>query len=249
MNTSFSCVGCGKCCHDHHVPLTLAEARDWAASGGTVIVLAEAFLANGLGIDEAQREHALRRSCTISSGQAQAHLAITFAAFNAGACRNLDTENRCTIYEKRPLVCRIYPMEINPHIPLRPQGKECPPQAWQSGPALIVGSQLVDRQLAELIERSRQADRDDIHAKVAICKQLGIAVTALKGDGFTACLPDMAAFATAIDQVQAQGAPESAGDWTFHLSGPAMAEQLQAAGALTTLSDSAHYSFIPLRAA
>ena len=40
MNTKFSCVGCGKCCSDHHVPLTLAEARMWAADGGAVIVLA-----------------------------------------------------------------------------------------------------------------------------------------------------------------------------------------------------------------
>ena len=36
MNTTFSCVGCGKCCTDHHVPLTLAEARQWAADGGNV---------------------------------------------------------------------------------------------------------------------------------------------------------------------------------------------------------------------
>ena len=44
MNTHFSCVGCGKCCTDHHVPLTLEEARSWAADGGNVIVLVEGFL-------------------------------------------------------------------------------------------------------------------------------------------------------------------------------------------------------------
>ena len=48
MNTTFSCVGCGKCCNDHHVPLTLPEARMWAADGGQVIVLVEAFLGRGL---------------------------------------------------------------------------------------------------------------------------------------------------------------------------------------------------------
>ena len=46
MNTTFSCVGCGKCCNDHHVPLH--EARMWAADGGQVIVLVEAFLGRGL---------------------------------------------------------------------------------------------------------------------------------------------------------------------------------------------------------
>ena len=50
MNTTFSCVGCGKCCNDHHVPLTLAETRMWAADGGQVIVLVEGFLGNGLGL-------------------------------------------------------------------------------------------------------------------------------------------------------------------------------------------------------
>jgi len=48
MNTTFSCVGCGKCCNDHHVPLTLSEARMWAADGGQVIVLVEAYLGRGL---------------------------------------------------------------------------------------------------------------------------------------------------------------------------------------------------------
>ena len=61
MNTHFSCVGCGKCCTDHHVPLTLDEARMWAADGGNVIVLVEGFLANGLGLPAQQREHAERQ--------------------------------------------------------------------------------------------------------------------------------------------------------------------------------------------
>jgi Fe-S-cluster containining protein len=58
MNTTFSCVDCGKCCNDHHMPLTLPEARSWAADGGQVIVLVEAFLSNGLGLPSQQREHA-----------------------------------------------------------------------------------------------------------------------------------------------------------------------------------------------
>jgi Fe-S-cluster containining protein len=147
MNTQFSCVGCGKCCTDHHVPLTLPEARQWAADGGAVIVLAEAFLEDGYGVSAEQRRHAERRSCRVPSGSAQAYVAITFAAFNVGRCRNLDAENLCRIYERRPLVCRIYPMEINPHIPLRPEAKDCPPESWGQGPDLIVGGKLVDTEL------------------------------------------------------------------------------------------------------
>ena len=249
MNTRFSCVGCGKCCTDHHVPLTLSEARDWAADGGQVIVLVEGFLGNGLGLPALQREHAERRSCVVPSGNAQAHVAITFAAYNVGPCRNLDEDLLCRIYQRRPLVCRIYPMEINPHIPLTPQAKDCPPESWEQGPALIVGGELVDQALAELILRSRQADRDDIRSKEAICSRLGIHTTALKGDGFTAYLPDMAALAQAIEQVQAEPLAETGTRWQFHVSGADIADQVQAAGAQVTTETPLNYAFISLRAA
>jgi Fe-S-cluster containining protein len=249
MNTTFSCVGCGKCCTDHHVPLTLAEARMWAADGGQVIVLVEAFLGNGLGLPAQQREHAERRSLAVRSGNTDAHVAITFAAYNVGRCRNLDEDNLCRIYERRPLVCRIYPAEINPHIPLDPAAKDCPPESWQQGPLLIAGGELVDQELVELIQRSRQADRDDIRTKDAICAALGIRTTALKGDGFTAYLPEMSAFAAVIDQVSAQPLSEASSEWTFHLSGEDVAGQLLAAGAQVVTEPAQTYAFISLRAA
>ncbi|MEN5257458.1 YkgJ family cysteine cluster protein [Pseudomonas protegens] len=249
MNTQFSCVGCGKCCNDHHVPLTLLEARDWAADGGQVIILVEAFLGNGLGLPMQQREHAERRSCRVRSGATEAYVAITFAAYNVGPCRNLDEDQLCRIYQRRPLVCRIYPMEINPHIPLNPQAKECPPESWEQGPQLILGNELVDQELAELIRRSRQADRDDIHTKEAICALLGIRTTALKGDGFTAYLPDMGALANAIDQVQAAPPGTPSQPWRFHLSGDDIAGQVQAAGAQVVSETPLDYAFISLRAA
>ncbi|OLF51812.1 YkgJ family cysteine cluster protein [Pseudomonas chlororaphis] len=249
MNIRFSCVGCGKCCNDHHVPLTLDEAHQWARDGGQVIVLVEAFLSNGLGLPAEQREHAERRSCEVPSGHARAHVAITFAAYNVGPCRNLDERQLCRIYERRPLVCRIYPMEINPHIPLNPAVKECPPESWEQGPQLIVGGTLADRELAELIQRSRQADRDDIRGKQAICQWLGIHTTALKGDGFTAYLPDMAALVEAIERVQAQPQAAPAGEWLFHVSGADIAGQVQDAGAQVVTEAPVNYAFIALQVA
>jgi len=249
MNTTFSCVGCGKCCNDHHVPLTLEEARMWANDGGQVIVLVEGFLGNGLGLPLQQREHAERRSAVVRSGESDAYVAITFAAYNAGRCRNLDEDNLCRIYERRPLVCRIYPMEINPHIPLNTAVKECPPESWEKGPDLIVGGELVDQELAGLIHRSRQADRDEIQTKDAICALLGIRTTALKGDGFTAYLPDMTAFATTLDEVIGQTLPEWGSEWQFHLSGEDVAGQVLAAGAEVAREITPNYAFISLRAA
>lgn len=249
MNTTFSCVGCGKCCNDHHVPLTLAEARMWAADGGQVVVLVEGFLRSGLGLPVQQREHAERRSVVVQSGACEVHVAITFAAYNVGPCRNLDEDNRCRIYQRRPLVCRIYPMEINPHIPLDPAIKECPPESWEQGPDLIIGGALVDHPLAGLIQRSRQADRDDIRTKAAICALLGIRTTALKGDGFTAYLPDMNAFAAVIDQVATHPLADSSSDWQFHVSGDDIAGQVTAAGAQVACETPLNYAFISLRAA
>ncbi|ROM71971.1 zinc/iron-chelating domain-containing protein [Pseudomonas brassicacearum] len=249
MNTTFSCVGCGKCCSDHHVPLTLDEARMWADDGGQVIVLVEAFLPNGLGLPPAQREHAQRRSAVVHSGSTEALVAITFAAYNAGRCRNLDDENLCRIYERRPLVCRIYPMEINPHIPLNIAVKECPPESWETGPQLILGGELVDQELARLIERSRQADREEVQIKEHVCASLGMLTTALKGDGFTAYLPDMTAFAMALDQVRLQPVEQHPREWQFHLSSDDVAGQVLASGARVVTQAPVNYTFISLRAA
>lgn len=249
MNTRFSCVGCGRCCTDHHVPLTLGEALQWAADGGSLIILTEAFLADGYGVPEAQRAHATRRSAQVQSGSTEAKVAITFAAYNVGPCRNLDADKLCRIYERRPLVCRIYPMEINPHIPLSPQAKDCPPESWEQGPELIVGGELVDTELSRLIEQSRQADREDIGAKEAICQRLGIRVTALKGNGFVAYLPDMDAFAEAVmDLVDGTNEPQVNNGWAFHVAGETVVDTLHSAGAEWATGEPSGYMFIPLQA-
>lgn len=248
MNTQFSCVGCGKCCTDHHVPLTLAEAAQWAEDGGSVIILTEAFLADGYGVKPEQLTHATRRSQQINSGNTQAFVAITFAAFNAGRCRNLDAENLCRIYERRPLVCRIYPMEINPHIPLNPKAKDCPPESWEQGPDLIVGGHLVDHQLMALIEQSRQADRDDIARKQAICEELGFNTTALKGDGFVAYLPTMSSFSEAIARLERQPLPASQrSEWHFRVAGEQARLHLHNAGAMLDTKHASNYTFIALQ--
>ena len=236
----FACTGCGKCCTGHHVPLTLAEARQWAAAEGQVVVLIEGFVSDGPGMPVDQREHVLGRSYPVSCGAAELRVSVTFAAFNPGRCRNLDEHDLCRIYETRPLVCRIYPAEINPHLPLRPENKDCPPEAWQQGPELIHGQMLADPQLVALIAASRQADRDDIATKVAICEALGMNTSALKGNGFTAYLPDMGAFSTALEQV----ASAERAAWSVHVVDPALSAKLLGHGLRTTAETPQYYAFI-----
>ena len=239
-SVQFACTGCGKCCTGHHVPLTLDEARQWAASAGQVVVLIEAFVVDGPGMPVEQREHVLRRSHPVACGDSEARVSVTFAAFNPGRCRNLDDNDLCTIYDQRPLVCRIYPVEINPHIPLRPENKDCPPEAWKQGPELIHGTQLADPQLAALVQASRQADRDDIAAKVAVCQALGMTTSALKGNGFTAYLPEMGAFAAALAQVPA----DNGARWTLHVQDDELTASLQGHGLQTTCEAPVYYAFI-----
>ncbi|MFJ4453408.1 YkgJ family cysteine cluster protein [Pseudomonas sp. NPDC089392] len=236
----FGCTGCGKCCTGHHVPLTLNEARRWADDAGQVIVLIEAFVSDGPGMPLEQREHVLRRSHPVPCGDGEARVSVTFAAFNPGRCHNLDDNDLCTIYDQRPLVCRIYPVEINPHIPLRPEGKDCPPEAWQQGPELIHGTQLADAGLEALVQASRQADRDDIAAKVAVCQALGMTTSALKGNGFTAYLPNMDAFAAALAQVPG----DDGAQWTLHVEDQALVASLLGYGLRTTSEAPLYYAFI-----
>jgi hypothetical protein len=131
-------------------------------------------------------------------------------------------------------------VEINPHIPLRPENKDCPPEAWEQGPVLIHGTLPVDPTLLALVQASRQADRDDIAAKVAICEALGMTTSALKGNGFTAWLPDMAAFAGAL----AQASSGNGAEWMLHVEQPELVNELQGRGLQTTAEAPVYYAFI-----
>jgi Fe-S-cluster containining protein len=234
VNVHFACNSCGKCCQGHHIALTLSEALRWASDGGALIVLVEAFLANGYGVPAAQRDHAQLRSLQVRCGDTDAYVAITFAVYNVGTCRYLTEDNRCGIYERRPLVCRIYPIEINPHIQLRREFKDCPPETWdESGPAIYRGGRMVNEELARLIEQSRQADRDEIALKAEICRRLGIDVAALKGDGFTAYRPATEVLLATMQEVigRAPEVPSASQVWSLRVSRREIADQLTAIGA------------------
>ena len=249
MNVHFACNGCGKCCHGHHISLTLNEAVRWASDDGPLIVLVEAFLANGYGVSDVQRHHAQRRSLQVRCGGTHAYVAITFAVYNVGTCRYLSDSNCCEIYQDRPLVCRIYPIEINPHIQLRREFKDCPPETWdESGPVVYRDGRMVNDELAGLIEQSRQADRDEIGIKAEICRRLGINVAALKGDGFAAYRPATEALLPVMQEVMAR-APVIAPDqqeWSLCVSRQEIADRLGVLSASVTQHLPAQGSFIAL---
>jgi len=236
MDIHFACTNCGACCRGHHIALTLGEAVPWLRDDGRLMVLVEAFLENGFGVPEVQREHAQRRSARMRCGDTHAYVAITLAAYNPGVCQFLTEDKRCGIYDRRPLVCRIYPFEINPHIPLRQEFKDCPSEAWEpTAPVICRNGRVVNDELLRLIERSRQADRDEIAAKAEICRRLGIDVAAVKGDGFATYLPAPDRLLATIEDVLNESSAivpdlqtSSLQNWGLHATRPETLDRLAA---------------------
>ncbi|MFD1694731.1 YkgJ family cysteine cluster protein [Roseibium aestuarii] len=262
----FACVGCGRCCTGHHVPLTLSEARDWCRDGGEIIILIEALLPEQVAaLPGAEAEHVLARCGRAKSGGTRIRVAATFAAWNPGLCRNLDESFRCRIYERRPMVCRIYPMETNPHLPLRSERKDCPPEAWGKASAatpttpspLLRAGRVVDPDLAAVIERSRLTDYAEAQSRVALCEALGMTTAALRGDGFTTWRPERLRLLTLLDDVVDAGSrtkgdgDNGIGDtaptnnWDFAAASVAVAQAIADQGAdLTGAARSGAFAFV-----
>ncbi|MBN3821364.1 YkgJ family cysteine cluster protein, partial [Paraburkholderia sp. Se-20369] len=149
----FACTACGKCCHDLRLPLTIDEARAWLQRGGHVELLCDAIpWPVEPEPDNALAAYKRARSTPALSGTLPVRVTTVITASYAGPCPNLQADMRCGIYLERPLVCRIYPAEINPFVELSPQGKSCPPDAWHATPLLRAGS-IVDDQVARSLDR------------------------------------------------------------------------------------------------
>jgi Fe-S-cluster containining protein len=174
---------CGRCCQDTAVPLTVNEAISWLEDDGKVDLYVEADpWPVEPASDNLRAAHRKRRSFQAPCGTSNARITVILVASFAGPCKNLNQEDmRCRIYERRPLVCAIYPTEISPFIQLDPANKRCPPEAWGAGDAI-----LQDAILHALIEKSRQTDRDDAMLKSLLCSEMKVDVAAVAGEGFIA---------------------------------------------------------------
>jgi Fe-S-cluster containining protein len=107
-----------------------------------------------------------------------ARVVVLLVANIVGACPNLLADRRCGIYEDRPLVCRIYPAEVNPAVALKPETKACPPEAWTADqPLLQQNGVLVDDAIRLNILQSREADVLDAGVKKRLCYALNVVDT------------------------------------------------------------------------
>jgi Fe-S-cluster containining protein len=195
---------------------------------------------------EPRAAHFKRRSFAVMSGSMPTRVVVMLVANVVGACPNLLANNRCGIYENRPLVCRIYPAEINPFIALKPGNKACPPEAWtKHQPVLQREEALVDDLIRQDIEMSRAADALDTELKRRLCLALNVEHTALVHEAVlvyspsTETLLSALAFAIAADSVQ-----EPADQWRFVSNQPESVSNLTKGGGIAFhLRDVAGTSF------
>lgn len=100
---SFRCTGCGNCCRNLRVAVTAADvARLAQATGQSAGELVE-WLAPGA-VDMTGEPSSF---VELAEGRR-----LMVLAQRAGACRLLSTDNRCSVYEARPLDCRAFPFDF-----------------------------------------------------------------------------------------------------------------------------------------
>jgi Fe-S-cluster containining protein len=239
VDLNFSCTQCGKCCRKTKVPLTVPETLEWLSAGHQVQLICEASAwLEPVPIDDPKRVHFKRRSFAANSGSMQVRVIAILVANVPEGCPNLLPDMRCAIYERRPLVCRIYPVEINPFVELKVENKACPPEAWgRELPLLQRDGRVVSDAIRQDIQRWRDTDVLDVSVKRRLCAALQVADAAVTREGFLVYSPSISvlqdAIAFAVDDADA--APPHT-PWRFVSDRPETVERLASSGAEAVLA-------------
>jgi Fe-S-cluster containining protein len=133
-----------------------------------------------------------------------------------GPCPNLLADMRCGIYEDRPLVCRIYPAEINPSVVLRRENKICPPEAWtDDGPLLQRDSVLVEEAIGRDVQSFRDADAHEARLKSRVCAALNVMDAALVHEAVLVYSPSIELLLSALAFAMATDGDSAQTQWRF----------------------------------
>jgi Fe-S-cluster containining protein len=234
MDIYFGCTQCGNCCKSLKIPLTVAEAVIWLNDGHPVQIICEALPSRDTDTDaDPGMAHFERRSFGAMSGLMSTRVAAILAASFDGNCPNLQADMRCGIYERRPLVCRIYPAEVNPLIELQPARKSCPPEAWAAeNPVFQRSGKILSAVLRGDIQNSRDLSAADIGVKQRVCTALQVRDTARAGDGFAVYSPQNDQLLSALANALANGPdPDASPGWRFVSDRPETVLDLTKGGA------------------
>lgn len=235
--TEFGCTACGLCCRrKQFISLSVKEALAWAASGGGLAIAVHADVADVLdacppGISPAYRDWVRARSFDGRSGDVRLYMTGALYAKNDGACHHLDGD-RCSIYEDRPLTCRVYPAQVvNPpddQFPL-PGDALCPSGAWRGNPFQQTTKLLDEQARAAVLAFQEAAIADQqIIAEVAARNLDGIAT--LKDEGVPSFGIPTAQIVKDIGFASRLRRPIKARQWRIMTTRPGRIEELKAMG-------------------
>ncbi len=241
MDTVFNCTQCGKCCHDLNIPLTIREAKDWLLRGHKIKILTEATPWIN---DVSSTDDLLLRKKSLTfpakSGKLSIRVLASLVGYFQGKCPNLNSDLNCSIYNSRPLTCRIYPFEMNPNIILNPKNKLCPSDAWQSSESprsSNTGYQIftIDQDTQSNIKDIYTNNVDNVVAKLLICKELGISTSSLSNDGYLFHFPDQEKLLRILDNLISEDTPptpdaEDHSQWIIYTQNEVSLSDLQAIG-------------------
>ena len=215
------------------LPLTVVEAVKWLYRGHAVqLVCAASPWPAAVADDDPKAAHFKRRSFAATSGSMPARVMVMLVANIVGPCPNLLTDLRCGIYEDRPLVCRIYPAEINPFIPLEPMKKACPPEAWEANLPVLqrYGAIMHDATLQD-IQRSRDADTFDADVKRRLCVALNVFDAAPVHEAVLVYSPSAAMLLSALAfAIATESGSQAPAHWRFVSNRSGTVESLAAHG-------------------
>jgi Fe-S-cluster containining protein len=250
----FACTQCGNCCRNLKLPLTVAESLRWIDDGNDLQVICEAVpWPTQPPPDDEKAAHRRRRSFAAVSGSVPTQVAVILAGNFVGDCPNLGKDMRCGIYQRRPLVCRIYPAEINPFIRLEPTNKACPPEAWAAnGPVLQRNGRVEDEVVRADIALARQNGALDVPIKARLCAALKINAAALVDEGFVVYSPDRAALLHEITRAAQTGSDIPESSWIFISNQSATVASIASIGGICSLvgtEDERPYQFLGFRSA
>jgi Fe-S-cluster containining protein len=197
--------------------LTVAEAIQWLNRGHQVQLLCEASpWPQDLADSDLRAAHFKRRSFPAVSGLTPTRVVATLVANGAGACPNLMADMRCGIYGERPLVCRIYPAEINPHVRLQPESKSCPPEAWSTErPIFERNGAAVSEVIRRDIALSQDTDVLDVEVKCRLCVALNVRDAALVHEAVLVYSPGIEKLSTALALARAAIGEITPAQWRF----------------------------------
>ena len=234
MDINFTCTQCGACCRNTKVPLTVVEAMDWLRDGNSVQIICEAWpWTEDRSSFDPKIAFLKNRSFAAASGALPTRIVATLVADAQDKCPNLLPDQRCRIYERRPLVCRIYPAEINPFLRIEPRMKACPPEAWAANhPIFMRDGSVMSAETGRDIANWRATLAPDIEIKNRLCAALRLGFAAVAHEGFLVYSLPADVLLRALSAAVDAEAPAAASQWRLVTDRAESVEKFSSGGAV-----------------